>query len=103
MIDEINLKISTVETYIIVEKCISDEIESHTDDGMSKYGRNHKAMFKEHFRPNLGSKKSFSPLTYQLYEMQCNGVKKRLDEMKNKIENLYRVFNAVITDENLIL
>ena len=103
MIDEINLKISTVETYIIVEKCISNEIDSHIGDGMSKYGRNHKTMFYNHFRPILGPRKSFSPLTYELYVMDCKGVKKKLDEMKNKIEDLYRVFNAVITDENLIL
>ena len=43
---------------------------------------------------------NINPYSFDLYISECNGVKKKIEEVKLRIEEVYRIFNAVINDEN---
>ena len=74
-------------------------------DGLSLYSSRHHKLMKDHFRPN-SKLTSFSPLTYKLYLIKCqniNGdiIKRKFNDMKIYLDDLYRVFNAILKDELL--
>lgn len=107
MVDEINANVSTFEQYLKLHDRVSDEIETHQEDGMSLYSRRHLSLLNNHFRPNL-ELALISPLTYKLYLADCcnkNGdiIKSKFEDFKTHILDLYRVFNAILRDEMLNL
>ena len=105
MVDEINKMIHSAAKYEILHKRIQNEIEMYRQDGMSLYSRRHLRLMQDHFRPNT-KLTDYDPMTYNLYLVQCqnkNGeiIKKKFLELKNKLDDLYRVFNAIMKDELL--
>lgn len=107
IIKEINQKIYSIEKYKAIETRIENEIETYKYDGMSLYNRSHLSLMKAHFRPNKDSTE-FSPKTYDVYLNECRNnsgqiINKKLSELKIYLENLYRVFNAILQDELLEL
>jgi len=107
LIDEMNKMIHSAAKYKILHKRIQNEIETYKQDGMSLYSRRHLRLMVEHFRPNI-KLMDYDPMTYNLYLLQCrnkNGeiIKKKFSDLKNKLDELYRVFNAIMKDELLEL
>jgi hypothetical protein len=104
IINEINSQIFNEFEYKKLIKCMSDEIDFNSADQMSRYSRVHLATLKSHFRPiekGYGEIK-INPYSYDLYLDECKGVKKKLEDFKLKIEELYRIFTAVVNDENYL-
>ena len=81
---------------------MEDEISINSLDGMSRYSRTHLSVLKNHFRPQnkVYGEVNINPYSFDLYISECNGVKKKIEEVKLRIEEVYRIFNAVINDEN---
>ncbi|TXB66172.1 AIPR family protein [Vicingus serpentipes] len=107
MVDEINKVIYSPERYGILDKRIQTEIETYMGDGMSLYSRSHRRLMKDHFRPS-SKLTDYNPKTYKLYLDECrnkNGeiIKKKFSDLKIYLDNLYRVFNAILQDELLEL
>jgi hypothetical protein len=105
MINEINNIINSPAKFGTLKRRIENEIETYSQDGMSLYSRRHLKMMKDHFRPNT-KLTSIEPLTYKLYLLRCqntNGdiIKRKFNEMKIDLDDLYRVFNAILKDELL--
>ena len=102
MVSEINSLIHNEIEYKKIIKCIEDEISINSLDGMSRYSRTHLSVLKNHFRPQnkVYGEVNINPYSFDVYISECNGVKKKIDEIKLKIEEVYRIFNAVINDEN---
>ena len=107
MVDEMNKRIQSVAKYEILHKRIQNEIETYREDGMSMYSRRHLRLMKDHFRPNF-KLTEYNPLTYKLYLVDCNNkngdiIKRKFLDLKIKLDDLYRVFNAIMLDELLEL
>lgn len=107
MIKDMNSIISTASYYIKLSDRIENEIATYMKDGMSLYSRRHLTLMKNHFNPNK-NKTTISPKTYNLYMNECsnkNGeiIKRKFIEMKLYLDDLYRVFNAILKDELLDL
>jgi len=102
MVSEINSLIHNEIEYKKIIKCIEDEISINSLDGMSRYSRTHLSVLKNHFRPQnkVYGEVNINPYSFDLYISECNGVKKKIEEVKLRIEEVYRIFNAVINDEN---
>lgn len=105
MVDEMNKLINSPAKYAILHKRILNEIETNMKDGLSLYSSRHLKLMKDHFRPN-SKLTSFSPLTHKLYLIKCqniNGdmIKRKFNDMKIYLDDLYRVFNAILKDELL--
>ena len=74
---------------------------------MSLYNRSHLRLMRDHFRPNARFTE-YNPKTYKVYFDEClnkNGevINKKFSDLKTYIDNLYRVFNAILQDELLEL
>ena len=107
IVGEINKMIHSPIKYAILHNRIQNEIETNMEDGMSLYSRNHLRLMKDHFRPNT-KLTTFNPMTYDLYLIECNNnsgviIKKRFTKMKLHLDNLYRIFQAILKDELLDL
>ncbi|MEI7474812.1 MAG: AIPR family protein [bacterium] len=107
LIEEINKKIYTAERYKKLITRVKNEIESNSEDGMSLYNRSHETLLKNHFQPNPGCTE-ITPKSYKIYLLSCQKadgtiVKNRLSELKIQIEELSRVFDAVLNDPLLTL
>ena len=107
IVDEINKMIHSPERYSKLDKRIQNEIETYKGDGMSLYSRIHLRLMRDHFRPNARTT-DFNPKTYKLYLDECrnkNGeiIKNKYSSLKIELDNLYRVFNAILKDELLEL
>ncbi|GER58860.1 hypothetical protein ULMA_09680 [Patiriisocius marinus] len=107
MVDEINLMVSSPSKYFILQTRLQEEINNYMKDGMSLYSRRHLRLMKDHFRPN-SKLTAFSPYTYELYLVNCcnkNGeiINRKFSELKIYLDDLYRVFNAILKDELLDL
>lgn len=107
MIDEMNSKINSIDRYKNLIRRIEDEIAANSADGMSLYNRTHESLIRKHFRPNTNMTK-IDPISYKLYLLECQAVngtiiKKKSLEMIIQIEELSRVFEAILKDELLSL
>ena len=107
MVDEINKIINSPAKCTLLHNRIQDEIDTHMKDGMSLYSRRHLKLMRDHFRPNL-KLKEYKPKSYKVYLVDCqniNGevINRKFSELKIHLEDLYRVFNAIIKDELLDL
>ena len=105
MVSEMNKRIHSPELYKILHTRVLEEIETNMKDGMSLYSRRHYRLMKDHFRPN-SKLTGFSPITYKLYMNDCqnkNGeiIKRKFNDLKIYLDDLYRVFNAILKDELL--
>lgn len=107
MIQHMNTIISTPYSYNKLSDRVEDEISTYMKDGMSLYSRRHLTLMKNHFNPNK-DKTAISPKSYKLYVAECsnkNGelIKRKFIEMKLFLDDMYRVFNAILKDELLDL
>lgn len=105
MINEMNTIIDSVAKYNAIHSRLENEMTINMKDGLSLYSSRHLKLMKDHFRPN-SKLTSFSPLTYKLYLIKCqniNGdmIKRKFNDMKIYLDDLYRVFNAILKDELL--
>ena len=107
MVDEINMMVFSISRYVALQTRIQNEMDSYVKDGMSLYSRRHLKLMKDHFRPN-SKLTGFSPLTYDLYLINCNNkrgeiIKSKFLDLKKHLDELYRVFNTILKDELLDL
>lgn len=107
IVDEINQMIHSIERYKTLDNRILNELETYLVDGMSLYNRSHLRLMRDHFRPNARLTE-YLPKTYKVYLDECrnkNGevINKKFSDLKAYIDNLYRVFNAILQDELLDL
>lgn len=105
MVKEMNKVISTASKYVKLADRVENEIETYMKDGMSLYSRRHFTLMKNHFNPNK-DRTSIAPKTYKLYLSECsnkNGeiIKRKFIDLKTHLDDLYRVFNAILKDELL--
>ncbi len=99
MINEVNDMISS-ELYKKMKKCITNEIDNNSATGNSRYSRNHLTILHDHFRPKNDG--TLNPYTYKLY-LENAKTKKAILELNFKIENIKRIIDALLIDENLNL
>jgi hypothetical protein len=104
MLDEINSLINNETKYKNLIKCIEEEINNNSADQMSRYSRVHLSTLKAHFRAlEIGHGVIvINPYNFDVYINECNGTKKKIEEVKSRIEEVYRIFTAVINDENFV-
>jgi hypothetical protein len=107
MVAEINTRINTPAKCTLLYNRIQDEINTHMKDGMSLYSRRHLKLIRDHFRPNF-KLKEYKPKSYKIYLIDCqniNGevINRKFSDLKIHLEDLYRVFNAILKDELLDL
>lgn len=105
MVNEINNVINSPAKYRLLQDRVQNEIEAYMKDGMSLYSRRHLRLMKDHFRPNL-KLNEYKPKSYRLYLIACqnkNGelIKKKFIDLKIHLDDLYRVFNAILQDDLL--
>jgi len=107
MIEEMNKIIQSPKKYKLLDERIVNEIETNMKDGMSLYSRRHLRLMRDHFRPNPKFTE-LTPLTYKLYLVNCqnkNGeiIRRKFTDLKIHLDDLYRVFKAILKDELLDL
>ncbi|QNK77258.1 AIPR family protein [Winogradskyella sp. PAMC22761] len=105
MVDEINMMVFSISRYAALQTRIQNEMDNYIKDGMSLYSRRHLKLMKDHFRPN-SKLTEIRPYTYELYLIGCsnkNGdiINKKFQDLKIYLDELYRVFNAILKDELL--
>lgn len=107
IVEEINKKIYSVDRYKKLIERVKNEIDTNSEDGMSLYNRTHETILKNHFQPNF-KLTEINPKSYNIYLLSCQKsdgtiIKNRLTELKIQIEELSRVFDAVLNDPLLNL
>lgn len=102
LVNEINTLIYNEDQYKKLIKCIDDDMLKYSSVQMSRYTRVHKSILKNHFRvqEKAYGEIKINPYSFDSYFLECNGVKKKIEELKQKIEYLFHIFTAVIKDEN---
>lgn len=107
MIEEINKIIYSPERYNKLIGRIDDEMNQNSADGMSLYSRSHREIIRSHFQPN-GKLTEINPKSHASYLnkiQKSDGtlVKSKLSEINKEIEELFRIFEAILKDELLVL
>jgi hypothetical protein len=107
LLNLINLEFKKPAEYIKLISVVENEVEKHTGDGNSRFGRNHLLKLREHFNPKqkTGAIIGVFPKTYDGYLLEITSSKgvtptKKLQELHEYIEDLKRIIDCVKEDSN---